>query len=132
MKSNERRTTQSGPFTGATRRAGAIFLPSGVIRYLCNAATLRVFCLAGQKNAAGRPVAGSVNRPWTTDLSLPAMTNQHPDVARRSLSSGYASARSNHADAESVLLVALSPWTLFPRAGFIHSNVPSIERRAVQ
>lgn len=47
---NERRTTQNGAFSGATRRAGPIFPPSGVLIRLCRLTTLRSLCLADQKN----------------------------------------------------------------------------------
>ncbi|MCU7856738.1 MAG: hypothetical protein KZQ92_20580, partial [Candidatus Thiodiazotropha sp. (ex Lucinoma borealis)] len=49
---------------GATRRAKAIFSPSGVISRLCRRATLRFFCLAGQKNGLGSDYQISVNRPY--------------------------------------------------------------------
>jgi hypothetical protein len=48
---NERRATPSGAFSGATRRAGAVFPPSGVIIRSCSLATPRSFCLAGRKNS---------------------------------------------------------------------------------
>ncbi len=50
VESYERRTTQRSVFSGATPRAGAIFIPSFVLRRLWSAATLRVFCLAGTEN----------------------------------------------------------------------------------
>ncbi|MES9829720.1 MAG: PKD domain-containing protein [Candidatus Thiodiazotropha sp.] len=49
--------------SGATRRAGAIFPPSGVIIRSCSITTPRSFCLAGQKNSPSRADWINVNRP---------------------------------------------------------------------
>ena len=85
---NERRVTMSGAFSGATRRAGTVFAPSGVIRRLCpgmdsmprtqdaesgicRITTLRAFCLAGHKNSVGSANSNSVNRPYNTRLIFP-------------------------------------------------------------
>ena len=60
---NERRATPSGAFSGTTRRAGAVFPPSGVIIRSFSSAKPRSFCLAGQKNSPSRADWISVNRP---------------------------------------------------------------------
>ena len=51
VKSNERRTAQSGPFSGGYPAVRVYFLPSGVISRFCNVVTLRVLCVGGQKNS---------------------------------------------------------------------------------
>jgi hypothetical protein len=48
---NERRATQSGTFSGSTRRAGTFFTFRCVIIRLCRVTTLRSFCLAEGKNS---------------------------------------------------------------------------------
>jgi len=45
----ERRTTQRGAFSGATRRAGPIFRPAALSFTHADHDTQRSFCLAGQK-----------------------------------------------------------------------------------
>ncbi|MES9861245.1 MAG: hypothetical protein ABW138_10390, partial [Candidatus Thiodiazotropha sp. 4PDIVS1] len=60
---NERRATPNGAFSGVTRRAEAIFPPSGVIIRSCRMTTPCSFCLAGRKNSLSRVDSFSVNRP---------------------------------------------------------------------
>ncbi|MEW8543831.1 MAG: hypothetical protein AB2693_09880 [Candidatus Thiodiazotropha sp.] len=63
MIPNERRATPSGAFSGTTRRAGAVFAPSGVIVRSCRMTTPRSLCLAGHENSPSRAYWISVNRP---------------------------------------------------------------------
>jgi len=46
---NKQRVTQSGAFSGSTRRAGTLFVPHCVASRLCSTTTLRSLRLVGHK-----------------------------------------------------------------------------------